>query len=215
MLLAARCAHWRSCRHAGVTKPTTRAVVRTLDDLVSELGLKSVDFVKPDVDGYELEVLRGAPVALAAVAAFIAVQALGGERLFQHSQTAWLPNAALPAYDYLIGVLATLFIVGLANAPLPVPAAPVQRLIRFLAGTTFGLYLLHFPLLSFFGTVVPGPPERPTHGFLVFGLALVVAIALSHVIEQQKGPLKRALRSGLDLVRKRRLRPALERQSFP
>jgi FkbM family methyltransferase len=46
--------------HAGVAKATTGAVVRTLDDLVSELDLKSVDFVKLDVDGYEVEVLRGA-----------------------------------------------------------------------------------------------------------------------------------------------------------
>jgi hypothetical protein len=49
---------------------------------------------------------------------------------------------------------------------------------------------------------------------LVFGLTLGVALAVSHVIEQQKGGLKRALRSGLELVRRRRLRPALERQGL-
>jgi len=46
-------------RHAGVAKATTGAVVRTLDDLVSEVDLKSIDFVKLDIDGYEVEVLRG------------------------------------------------------------------------------------------------------------------------------------------------------------
>ena len=45
--------------HAGVAKATTGAVVRTLDDLVSEVDLKSIDFVKLDIDGYEVEVLRG------------------------------------------------------------------------------------------------------------------------------------------------------------
>jgi peptidoglycan/LPS O-acetylase OafA/YrhL len=95
------------------------------------------------------------------------------------------------------------------------PGVAVERRIRFLAGTTFGLYLLHFPLMYFFGTVIPGPPERLTHGLLVFGLTLGVAISFSHVIEQQKGPLKRALRSGLDLARRRRLRPALERHGLP
>jgi peptidoglycan/LPS O-acetylase OafA/YrhL len=95
------------------------------------------------------------------------------------------------------------------------PGAAVQRLVRFLAGTTFGLYLLHLPLLNFFATVIPGPPDRATFRILVFVLTLGVAIAISHVIEQQKGPLKRALRSGLDLVRRKRLQPALERQGLP
>jgi FkbM family methyltransferase len=46
--------------HAGVGKVTTGAAVRTLDSVVSDLDLKSVDFLKLDVDGYEVEVLRGA-----------------------------------------------------------------------------------------------------------------------------------------------------------
>jgi FkbM family methyltransferase len=46
--------------HAGVAKVTTGAKVRTLDSVVSDLDLKSVDFLKLDVDGYEVEVLRGA-----------------------------------------------------------------------------------------------------------------------------------------------------------
>ena len=119
------------------------------------------------------------------------------------------------AYAFIVGALVALFIVGLANAPLPMPGAMVERPIRFLAGTTFGLYLLHFPLLLFFGTVIPGPADRPMHQMLVFGLTLGVALAVSHTIEQQRGGLKRALRSGLDLVRRRRLRPALERQGLP
>src|SRR5205085_10685161 len=41
-------------------KSTTGAAVRTLDDVVSDLDLKSVDFLKLDVDGYEVQVLRGA-----------------------------------------------------------------------------------------------------------------------------------------------------------
>jgi len=157
----------------------------------------------------------GPPLAFGALAAWIGLEVLGGERLFAHSQTAWLPNAGLSGYDYTIGVLVTLFIVGLANTSPPVPGVPTQGLIRFLAGTTFGLYLLHFPLLNFFGTVIPGPPERLMHALPVFGLTLGIAISLSHVIEQQKGPLKRALRSGLDLLRKRYLRPVLERQGLP
>jgi peptidoglycan/LPS O-acetylase OafA/YrhL len=151
----------------------------------------------------------GSLLALGALAAIIGLESLGGQRLFQQLQAALLPWQ-FSAYDYIASVLVALFIVGLANAPLPMPGAALQRLIRFLAGTTFGLYLLHFPLLLFFGTVIPGPADRPMHQMLVFGLTLGVAIVVSHTIEQQKAGLKRALRSGLDLVRRRRLRPVLE-----
>jgi len=154
----------------------------------------------------------GAPLAFGAVAAFIGLEALGGRQLFQPANSPWLGDVSV--YFYIVGPLIALFIVGLANAPLPMPGAAVQRLIRFLAGTTFGLYLLHFPLLNFFATVIPGPADRTSHRILLFALTLGVAIAFSHVIEQQKGPLKRALRSGLALLRRRRLRPALERQGL-
>jgi FkbM family methyltransferase len=46
--------------HLGVRKPTTGATVATLDEQVLRLGLERVDFLKLDVDGYEVEVLRGA-----------------------------------------------------------------------------------------------------------------------------------------------------------
>jgi peptidoglycan/LPS O-acetylase OafA/YrhL len=155
----------------------------------------------------------GAPLVFGALAALIGFEVLGGQGLFQQADSPWLPWQFSP-YDYIVSALVALFIVGLANTPLPMPGAAVERLIRMLAGTTFGLYLLHFPLLLFFGTVVPGPASRPLHQVLVFGLTLGVALAVSHVIEQQKGGLKRALRSGLELVRRRRLRPALERQGL-
>lgn len=50
--------------HGGVGVPTTGATVTTLDDLVAELGLESVDCLKIDVDGHEVEVLRGASETL-------------------------------------------------------------------------------------------------------------------------------------------------------
>jgi peptidoglycan/LPS O-acetylase OafA/YrhL len=156
----------------------------------------------------------GVPTAFGALAALIGFEAVGGQRLFQQADSLWLPWQFSP-YDYIVSALVALIIAGLVNVRLPVPGPAVQRLIRLLAGTTFGLYLLHFPLLLFFGTVIPGPADRPMHQMLVFGLTLGVAITVSHIIEQQKGGLKRALSSGLDLVRRRRLRPALERQGLP
>jgi hypothetical protein len=60
-------------------------------------------------------------------------------------------------------------IAAVPNAPLPLPGPAVQRLIRTLAGTAFGLYLLHYPLLHFFSTVIPGAPQGAAHRVAVFG----------------------------------------------
>jgi peptidoglycan/LPS O-acetylase OafA/YrhL len=152
----------------------------------------------------------GARLAFGSLAAFIVIEALGGHKLFPHAETPWLPFS-YSAYDYIVGALVALFIVGLAKAPLPVPGIAAQRLIRWLAGTTFGVYLLHYPLLNFFGTVVPGSADTAMHALLVFGLTLGGSIALARVTEQRKGALKRALRSGLDALHRRYLRPAFER----
>lgn len=142
----------------------------------------------------------GIPVAFAAVAGFIALEALGVRQFFRPAATQWLPPF-YSVHDYIVGALVAFFIVGLANASLPMPGAASQRLIRTLAGTAFGLYLLHYPLLNFFGTIVPGPPDATMHRVLVFALTFGGSIALAHLIEQRKAALKRALRSGLDMIR--------------
>jgi peptidoglycan/LPS O-acetylase OafA/YrhL len=133
------------------------------------------------------------------LAGFIALEALGGERLFWHPSSEWLPPD-FSAYDFVLGALAALFIVGLANVQLPMPKARFERLVRGLAGMSFGLYLLHYPLLNFFGTVVPGPPDRALHRVLIFGLALGGALGLASLIEPRKTALKRQLRSALHFL---------------
>ena len=91
----------------------------------------------------------------------------------------WLPGG-FSAYDYIVGMLVALFIVGLANAPLPMPGAAVQRLIRFLAGTTFGLYLMHYPLYDPSRDRDPRPGRTPRRiGFCYSGLTLGGSIAFS------------------------------------
>jgi peptidoglycan/LPS O-acetylase OafA/YrhL len=136
---------------------------------------------------------------IACLASFFALEALGGERLFWHPSSGWLPPN-FSAYDFVLGALVTLFIIGLANVQLRMPRARFERLIRGLAGTSFGLYLLHYPLLNFFGTVVPGPPDGTLHRVLVFGLALGGALGLASLIEPRKALLKTQLRSALHLL---------------
>jgi len=149
----------------------------------------------------------GAPIVAASLTGFIALEALGGQHLFWHPGTRWLPPD-FSAYDYILGVIVALLIVGLANARLPMPGGRFERMVHALAGTTFGLYLLHFPLLNFFGTVVPGPPDGAIHRALVFGLALSSGLWLARLIEPRKMALKRWLYAVLG----RRPQPVAARQ---
>ena len=58
--LAAGGAEPRHEVHEGIAEATLGAEVRTLDQLVAEVGLTRVDFIKIDVDGWEVDVFRGA-----------------------------------------------------------------------------------------------------------------------------------------------------------
>jgi len=147
----------------------------------------------------ELPDQLGRPLVVVCLAGFIALEALGGERLFWHPSGGWLPPD-FSAYDFVLGALVALFIIGLANVQLPMPKARFERLVRGLAGTSFGLYLLHYPLLNFFGTVVPGPTDGALHRVLVFGFALGGALGLASLIEPRKASLKAQLRSALHFL---------------
>jgi peptidoglycan/LPS O-acetylase OafA/YrhL len=153
----------------------------------------------------------GLPLVFVCLAGFIALEALGGERLFWHPSSGLLPPD-FSAYDFVLGALVALLIIGLANVRLPMPARRFEGLVRGLAGTSFGLYLLHYPLLNFCGTVVPGPPDGALHRVLVFGLALGGALGLASFIEPRKGALKAQLRTVLHILLGKPPPPAVARQ---
>jgi FkbM family methyltransferase len=63
-----------------------RVRVKTLDDWFRQTGLASVDLIKMDVEGAEIEILEGAAATLAVAAPMLAVQAYhfrGGKRTFE------------------------------------------------------------------------------------------------------------------------------------
>jgi peptidoglycan/LPS O-acetylase OafA/YrhL len=142
----------------------------------------------------------GWPLVILCLAGFVTLQAFGGQQLFWHPRSIWLPPGS-SLYDHVVGIIVALFILGLANVQLPMPGRRCEHLVRYLAGMSFGLYLLHYPLLNFFGTIVPGPPDTALHRVLVFGLALGGALALASLIEPRKLALKRRLRSALFALR--------------
>ena len=94
--------------------------------------------------------------------------------------------------SYVIGLcVAANFIGAMALAPHvgKVPAR-LERPIRYLAGYTFALYLLHYPLLQFFAALTPAAGlEAYRTAVVAFG-PLAVVWLLGGLIEREKAPLK-------------------------
>ena len=138
----------------------------------------------------------GPVLMVTAVVAFLALEIAGGEKMFWSTHTPWLVDQ-YSAYDYIIGILVALFILGLARARLPQPSPRLSMAIRWLAGTTFGLYLLHYPLLRFTADTLAWPHESLPYRIVLFVVPLTASILLARIFEQSKGSYRRALYSGL------------------
>jgi len=61
LLSTASPCHTLAIKHEGETEDV---IIRSLDSIVSELGLDRVDFIKIDAEGYELEILEGSTKTL-------------------------------------------------------------------------------------------------------------------------------------------------------
>lgn len=72
-------------------------------------------------------------------------------------------------------------------------ALRTERAIRFLAGYTFSLYLLHVPLIFFFATVIDGDPDRPWYYVMVMGNVFLWVFVVGTYTEQRKGRVKQWL----------------------
>jgi hypothetical protein len=55
----------------------------------------------------------GKPLVFRTVAALIGIETLGGQQLFQRSESPWLPGS-FSAYDYIVSALVALFIIGVS-----------------------------------------------------------------------------------------------------
>lgn len=79
----------------GSIKSRIPVQVRTLDDYFAERGLRSIELIKSDTQGYDLEVLRGASAALAAGAVHLILIEINLNEAY----------AGLPRFDQIYGFL--------------------------------------------------------------------------------------------------------------
>lgn len=80
------------------------------------------------------------------------------------------------------------------------PLMAVEKPIRWLAGYTFSLYILHQPLLQFFGALINGDPSGRLFHVEVLGATLLAVVLISSVTEQQRHHLKRWVRDQLSVL---------------
>jgi peptidoglycan/LPS O-acetylase OafA/YrhL len=68
-----------------------------------------------------------------------------------------------------------------------------SRPIRWCAGVTFTLYLIHLPVAQFLSTLTPFPPASPISRIFVIGGTLIVVFVIGALTERKKDVLRRAL----------------------
>ena len=108
--------------------------------------------------------------------------------------------------DYLLGALVFCHFAAMRNvagqlAPL---LFRIEKPVRWLAGYTFTLYLLHQPLFLFWTSVVRGDPSGYGFWWTVTGLTAVSVVLVGAVTEHRRDALRKALRRGLQRLEVRR-----------
>ena len=97
--------------------------------------------------------------------------------------------------DQVLGLLVFCNFAGMrrvSSAFWPV-LAPLARPIRWLAGFTLTLYLLHQPLFLFWGSVIRGDPSGPVFWWVTTLATALSVVAIGTVTESRRGDLRRAL----------------------
>ena len=125
----------------------------------------------------------GSILAWADIEAF----ALGTNNWILHFDIPGVWRDRIPA-DYVTGIAFALNLIAFPaiahrlSGALRVAARP----IRFLAGRTFSLYLLHYPVMKFMVTIMPGGPEFTTTRMATLAVTLVVVMVAAEMFERRK-----------------------------
>lgn len=146
---------------------------------------------------------QGYLVAVASVLAYVLYIGLGGKTMLDRmSLQAFGPDAALLLSNsqeflsnYVTGLLFSALLIGLAAVAqdFAVPLYRLQKPIRALAGLTFTLYLLHYPLVYALRALVLATGLERFSPLIVTGGTLALVALIAPVTEAQKGTFRRLM----------------------
>jgi peptidoglycan/LPS O-acetylase OafA/YrhL len=114
---------------------------------------------------------------------------------------AWFDRPTL-AQDYVVAIAFALVLLGVVAGTRAVERAlaPLARPIRYLAGATFSLYLMHVPLMMFLLSVLPWQATDFRMRLLLLVAVPLAALAFAAVTERRKHAWRRAI-TGIFRVR--------------
>lgn len=112
------------------------------------------------------------------------------------------PSRDVLPQDYLVALLFVIHLIGFrAISPVFGPILGYFSWpIRWAAGATFSVYLLHVPVAQFLSTVVPWSPPSWQSRVLIFGGTLIATFAFAEVTERRKEPWRRAFEALFRLI---------------
>ena len=95
--------------------------------------------------------------------------------------------------DYLLGILVFLNFAGMRKISprLGLLLLPLEQPIRFLAGYTLSLYLLHQPLFLFWAAVIRGDPAGYVYWWMTTGMVAASVFAIGYITENRRHVFKK------------------------
>jgi len=118
-----------------------------------------------------------------------------------------LGNMLAGAAHYLtIGLLCAINFLGvdMLLGKKPLVSDRMTKVIRWLAGGTFTLYLFHLPIMLFIAAQWPGVKASATNGLLALGMILLSTYVIAELAERRKRPARKFFESLL-MMRWRRV----------
>ena len=117
--------------------------------------------------------------------------------------------------DYIVGVLFVVHLIGfrtVSNRFAPFFASTAVP-IRWVAGSTFSLYLFHLPIAQFLASRFSWAPTSLAMRTLIIGGTLAMVFILAEFTERRKEPWRKSLASIISYLRRRYQKLGAERQS--
>jgi peptidoglycan/LPS O-acetylase OafA/YrhL len=97
--------------------------------------------------------------------------------------------------DYIVGGLFALHLIGVCHLSDVIARllGPVARPVRWLAGATFSLYLVHYPVMQIIVAAIPWPPAATITRVLLFVLTLAAVFLFAELAERRKEAWRRMI----------------------
>jgi peptidoglycan/LPS O-acetylase OafA/YrhL len=157
-------------------------------------------------------------LALAPPLAYAGFQATGLPAQLMTVSEALLGSGTIEALRFsdeflwngLLGILVALHVYGtgaLLRGPAIRPRAVTA--VRWLAGATFSLYLVHYPVMQLLDAVLPATADPSLRQLVLLGGTLAVCLVFAQLFERSLGTVRRSLSRLL------RLSPAMQQSPRP